>query len=88
MVLTEDGHLYATGKGDFGRLGRGDTSDEALRFQPSFVGEDPTTRRPDCRIYGQGWLKSGSMDWHIWHGVSGKGGEECFQVEQFSEMRG
>ncbi|CAL1174127.1 unnamed protein product, partial [Cladocopium goreaui] len=28
VVLTEDGHLYATGKGDFGRLGRGDTNDE------------------------------------------------------------
>eukprot|EP00439_Symbiodinium_sp_Y106_P024978 s6741_g3.t1 len=28
LVLTTDGHLYATGKGDFGRLGRGDTSDE------------------------------------------------------------
>ena len=27
-MLTTDGHLYATGKGDFGRLGRGDTSDE------------------------------------------------------------
>lgn len=29
MVLTDDGNLYATGKGDFGRLGRGDTNDEA-----------------------------------------------------------
>lgn len=28
VVLTDDGHLYATGKGDFGRLGRGDTNDE------------------------------------------------------------
>jgi len=28
IVLTEEGHLYATGKGDFGRLGRGDTRDE------------------------------------------------------------
>ncbi len=29
VVLTDDGNLYATGKGDFGRLGRGDTNDEA-----------------------------------------------------------
>jgi alpha-tubulin suppressor-like RCC1 family protein len=32
VVLTEDGHLYATGKGDFGRLGRGDTNDEVGIF--------------------------------------------------------
>jgi len=28
IVLTTEGRLYATGKGDFGRLGRGDTQDE------------------------------------------------------------
>jgi len=32
LALTESGALYATGKGDFGRLGRGDTSDE-LNFE-------------------------------------------------------
>lgn len=31
-MLTEDRRLFATGKGDFGRLGRGDTNDE-LEFQ-------------------------------------------------------
>ena len=34
LVLTTDGHLYATGKGDFGRLGRGDTADE-IEFHES-----------------------------------------------------
>ena len=29
LVLTREGQLYATGKGDFGRLGRGDSNDEA-----------------------------------------------------------
>eukprot|EP00928_Gymnodinium_smaydae_P061148 TRINITY_DN45302_c0_g1_i1.p1 TRINITY_DN45302_c0_g1~~TRINITY_DN45302_c0_g1_i1.p1 ORF type:complete len:464 (+),score=109.26 TRINITY_DN45302_c0_g1_i1:68-1393(+) len=28
VVLTNEGRLYSTGKGEFGRLGRGDTSDE------------------------------------------------------------
>lgn len=28
LILTREGRLYSTGKGDFGRLGRGDTSDE------------------------------------------------------------
>lgn len=32
LVLTAEGRLYSTGKGDFGRLGRGDTSDE-LEFE-------------------------------------------------------
>lgn len=32
LVLTKNGRLFATGKGDFGRLGRGETSDE-LEFE-------------------------------------------------------
>jgi len=32
VVLTKEGRIYSTGKGDFGRLGRGDTRDE-LEFE-------------------------------------------------------
>mmetsp|Transcript_79939 Transcript_79939/g.202253 ORF Transcript_79939/g.202253 Transcript_79939/m.202253 type:complete len:444 (-) Transcript_79939:1-1332(-) len=32
IVLTKEGRIYSTGKGDFGRLGRGDTRDE-LEFE-------------------------------------------------------
>jgi len=73
IVLTNEGRLYATGMGDFGRLGRGDTADE-LDFEEidyfSHANDSVLNPSGECRIVkvdaGNNFTAALSSDGELW----------------------
>ncbi|CAK9057059.1 E3 ubiquitin-protein ligase HERC2 (HECT domain and RCC1-like domain-containing protein 2) (HECT-type E3 ubiquitin transferase HERC2) [Durusdinium trenchii] len=102
VVLTEDGHLYATGKGDFGRLGRGDTSDEVdFHVIDYFDHTDDSILKPGepariCKIgAGENFTAAMSEQGELWvwgrndYGQLGLGEEamgDMYSAERFPRM--